>query len=61
MWNGTTSTIATQMGDLYTGLLDIPANPSGDETVGNSIGSIHLLDDGRVGAQDSTIGSMRDG
>ncbi|NUP95324.1 MAG: hypothetical protein HUU28_04090 [Planctomycetaceae bacterium] len=58
VWNGTSSTITTQMGDLYTGLQDIPANPSGDETVGNSIGSIHLLDDGRVGAQDSTIGNI---
>jgi hypothetical protein len=55
-WNGATSTIPTQMGDLYTGLTDLAPAMSGDETVGNSIGSIHLLDDGRIGAQDSTIG-----
>lgn len=41
--------------DLYTGLVDLLPNPSGDETIGNSIGSIHLLNDGTVGAQDSTI------
>lgn len=58
VWDGSTWTIPTQMGDLYTGLVDIVANPSGDEIVGNSIGSIHLLDDGRVGAQDSTIGNI---
>jgi len=57
-WNGASWSIPTQMGDLYTGLVDIIANPSGDETVGNSIGSIHLLDDGRIGAQDSTIGNI---
>ncbi len=58
VWNGASWTLAAQMSDLYTGLVDIMANPSGDETVGNSIGSIHLLDDGRVGSQDSTIGSI---
>jgi hypothetical protein len=57
-WNGASWSIPTQMSDLYTGLVDIPANPSGDETVGNSIGSIHLLDDGRIGAQDTTIGAI---
>jgi hypothetical protein len=58
LWDGTSSTITTQMGDLYTGLDDLPPNPVGDETVGNSIGSIHLLDDLRIGAQDSTIGNI---
>jgi hypothetical protein len=57
-WNGTTFSIPTKMGDLYTGLSDLAPNPVGDETVGNSIGSIHLLDDGRIGAQDSTIGNI---
>jgi hypothetical protein len=57
-WDGSTSTVVRQMGDLYTGLVDQLPNVSGDETVGNSIGSIHPLDDGRVGAQDSTIGSI---
>ncbi|TVQ59025.1 MAG: hypothetical protein EA379_12115 [Phycisphaerales bacterium] len=47
--------IVTQMGDPYTGLIDSPPNPSGDELVGNSIGSIHILDNGTVGAHDATI------
>ena len=58
LWDGTSSTITTQMGDLYTGLDDLPPNPIGDEIVGNSIGSIHLMDDLRIGAQDSTIGNI---
>lgn len=58
VWDGVSSSIPTQMGDLYTGLVDDAPAISGDETVGNSIGSIHLLDDGRVGAQDSTIGMI---
>lgn len=52
---GGTGEVIIQKGDLYTGLEDLPPNPSGDELVGNSIGSIHLLNDGTVGAQDSTI------
>src|SRR5688572_11341445 len=47
-WNGAGFSIPTQMGDLYTGLIDLSPNPVGDETVGNSIGSIHPLDDGRI-------------
>ncbi|MFZ2875333.1 MAG: hypothetical protein WAZ94_12745 [Phycisphaerales bacterium] len=42
--------------DPYTGLSD--TNPSGDETVGNSVGSIHLLDEGTIGCQDSTINNI---
>jgi hypothetical protein len=42
--------------DSYTGLSD--TNPSGDETVGNSVGSIHLLDEGTIGCQDSTINNI---
>ncbi|MCC6283910.1 MAG: hypothetical protein IT439_01220 [Phycisphaerales bacterium] len=50
-----TTTIAIQMGDPILGLADADPNPSGDETFGNSIGSVHLLDDGTIGSQDSTI------
>jgi hypothetical protein len=57
-WNGTTATLAFKQGDLYTNLQDIPANPSGDETVGNSANSFHLLNDGRVGSSDLTIGNI---
>jgi len=42
-----------QQGDLYTGLADTGA--TGDEAVGNSVGSIHILNDGRIGSQDSTV------
>lgn len=44
-----------QQGDLYFGLQDVPGNPSGDELVGNSVGSVHLLNDGTVGVHDGTI------
>lgn len=44
-----------QQGDLYVGLIDVPGNPSGDETVGNSVGSVHLLNDGTVGVHDGGI------
>jgi len=54
-WDGATFTMVTQQGDLYSSLEDLLPNPSGDEIVGNSIGSIHPLDDGRVGAHDATI------
>jgi hypothetical protein len=46
---------STPGGDLYAGLSDLAPNPSGDERVGNSIGSVHLLNDRTIGAQDSTI------
>jgi len=58
VWDGVSWSLPWQMGSLYTGLVDIPANPSGDEIVGNSVGSIHILDDGRIGAQDTTIGNI---
>ncbi len=54
-WNGSTFTTTAIQGQFYTGLQDLIPNPSGDETVGNSIGSIHPLNDGRIGAQDSSI------
>jgi hypothetical protein len=57
-WDGTVSTLAFKQGDLYTGLQDLAPAPSGDEAVGNSVGSYHLLNDGRVGSQDSTITSL---
>ena len=45
-----------QMGDLISGLSD--TTTSGDEIVGNSVGAIHLLNDGRIGAQDATVGNI---
>ena len=57
-FDGASSSIAFQMGDPYTGLVDSPVGASGDELVGNSVGSIHLLDDGTIGAQDGTIANI---
>ncbi|MEM7262993.1 MAG: hypothetical protein AAF488_13455 [Planctomycetota bacterium] len=48
-FDGTNETIRVQQGDPALGLLDLPPAPSGDETFGNSLNSIHLLDDGTVG------------
>lgn len=47
--------IVLQQGDPYFGLEDVPGNPSGDELVGNSVGSVHLLNDGTIGVHDNTI------
>ncbi|MBW7904022.1 MAG: hypothetical protein LC135_14230 [Phycisphaerae bacterium] len=54
-WDGVNSTVVFHMGDPISGLVDLPPNPSGDETFGNSVGSIHLLNNGSIGSQDSTI------
>jgi hypothetical protein len=54
-WDSVSTSIRFQMGDPYFGLVDVATNPSGDELVGNSVGSIHVLDNGVIGAQDSTI------
>jgi hypothetical protein len=54
-WDGSNIAVQFKQGDLITGLQDQAPNPVGDELVGNSVGSIHLLDDGRIGSQDTTI------
>ncbi len=54
---GGVHTQVLQQGDLYVGLTDIPANPTGDETVGNSIGSVQLLDNGEVFFGNTPIGN----
>jgi hypothetical protein len=41
-------TIVIREGDLVLGLTDLPPAISGDETLGNSVGSVQLLDDGRI-------------
>jgi hypothetical protein len=46
-----------QQGDAYLGLMDVPANPTGDEIVGNSIGSVQLLDNGEVFFGNTPIGN----
>ena len=43
-----THTIAVQQGDLVTGAVDDPVGSSGDETLGNSVGSVNLLDNGEI-------------
>jgi hypothetical protein len=56
-WHASSNTLTLEFkqGDPYTGLVDAAPNPSGDELVGNSVGSIHLLNGGTIGCQDSTI------
>jgi hypothetical protein len=56
-WNSVTGfTIRFQMGDLISGLSD--TGTSGDEIVGNSVSSIHLFNDGRIGAHDLSVGNI---
>ncbi len=56
VWDGTTITVRLKQGDLISGLQDTGA--TGDERFGNSVGSAHLLDDGRIGTQDSTVSGI---
>ncbi len=48
--------LALQQGDLYTGILDTGA--AGDETVGNSAGSICLTNSGDFYLHDNTVGNL---
>jgi len=62
VWDGTNLTVPVKQTDPYTGLIDLAPNISGDETVGNSAGSFHLLSDLRVGSHDtspSNLSSLR--
>ncbi|HRP62882.1 MAG TPA: hypothetical protein PK400_06290 [Phycisphaerales bacterium] len=52
---GGVASVFMKQDDPYLGLIDNPPSASGDELVGNSVGSAHLLNDGTVGLQDSTI------
>lgn len=52
-----THTIVLQEGDLLTGLTDEPPNPSGDETLGNSVGSVYLRNDGELWLAVTPIGN----
>jgi hypothetical protein len=45
-YDGVNFTIVHRQGDSFPGLFDIPANPTGDEQFGNSIGSVTLQNDG---------------
>jgi hypothetical protein len=58
LWDGANITLQFKQNDPITGLLDVPPNPSGDETFGNSVGSIHLLDNGTIGSHDTTINNI---
>lgn len=57
-FDGTNFTIIAQESDAANGLMDLPPDPSGDETFGNSLNSIHMLDDGRVGFVAVTINNV---
>jgi hypothetical protein len=55
VFDGATHTVVVQMGDAALGLIDQPPNPSGDELLGNSINSVHLLNNGQVAFVDTPI------
>lgn len=55
LYDGSIYTIVAQESDAALGLLDLAPAPSGDELFGNSLNSIHLLNDGRVGFVAVTI------
>ncbi len=55
VFDGVNHTIVLQMGDPAMALVDIMSNPTGDETFGNSIGSVHLMNSGVVGFVNTPI------
>jgi hypothetical protein len=57
-FDGSDFHMVRQESDPAYGLLDYPPNPSGDELFGNSFGSFHLLNNGVIGCQDSTIKNL---
>jgi hypothetical protein len=48
-FDGVTHTIVLQEGSPVTGLVDNPPGDSGDEILGSSLGSVHLLNSGVIG------------
>ncbi|HNQ23401.1 MAG TPA: hypothetical protein PKK06_09935 [Phycisphaerae bacterium] len=57
-FDGTTFNMVRQQSDPALGLIDLPPNPSGDELFGNSLGSMHVLNNGTFGYQDSTLQNL---
>ncbi len=51
-------TLRFQQGGAYTGLTDLAPAVSGDEQLGNSQASAHLLNDGRIGWQDNSVTNL---
>ncbi len=49
VFDGVDYEIRIQMGDACLGVMDLAPAPTGDETFGNSLNSIHMLDSGAVG------------
>ncbi len=58
VWDGASFTIRVQQGDAALGLVDVPANPTGDELFGNSMNSEHILNDGTIGFVNTPITNM---
>jgi len=54
-FSGGVHTIVHQQGDPALGIIDNPPTASGDEAFGNSMSSIHLLNDGRAAFVNSPI------
>lgn len=55
---GGVHTVVIQQGMPALGLVDVPANPTGDELFGNSMNSVYLLDDGRVSFVNTPITNL---
>lgn len=55
IWDGTNFNIVMKQNDPYFGLIDIPTNVTGDELVGNSIGSVQLLNSGLLSLVNTPI------
>jgi len=55
---GGVHTLVIQQSDPALGLIDNPPANSGDETFGNSMNSVHLLNDGRVGFVNTPITNL---
>ena len=55
---GGTHTILLQQGDPALGLTDIPANPTGDELFGNSMGGVYALDSGQAAFVNTPITNL---
>ncbi len=55
---GGNHTLVLQQNDPALGVIDNPPANSGDETIGNSINSVHLLDSGEVGFINTPVNNL---
>ena len=55
VFDGITHTVIHKQSDPAYGLIDVPGNPTGDELFGNSINSVHMLNNGDAGFVNTPI------